>query len=456
MKKLILFCLLFFAKQIIAQSGIITTVAGGFGLGNSTNLSVISSAMTIDNAGNIYFVDGTQFNSIRKLSPSGILSTYAGGGFDFNGDGGQSTNAYFHTPAGITMDVLGNLYIADQYHNTIRKVDVSGILSTIAGNGTGGFSGDGGQATNAELDQPATIAIDALGNVCFSDNNNQRVRKIDASGIISTIAGSGLTGFGGDGGQATQAKLTYPSGIAFDPSGNLYIGESVDYRIRKVATSGIITTIAGNGINGYSGDGGQATLAEINYPQFLTIDALGNIYFAGSNVIREINTSSGIITTVAGNGTHGFSGDGGQATNAELFAYAAINDASGNLYISDNTRIRKVDATGIITTIAGNGWFDYGGDGDQATSAQIHYSNGVVLDSLGNLYISDNKHIRKVDISGVITTLAGNGSTNFSGDGGLATNAGLNKPCGMAIDSNNNLYIAETGHNCIRKITAGV
>jgi type IX secretion system substrate protein/SdrD B-like protein/NHL repeat-containing protein len=347
-----------------------------------------------------------------------IITTIAGNGTaGYAGDGGQATAAELYDSYGVAIDAAGNVYIADTENHRVRKVTTTGIISTFAGNGTGGYSGDGGQATAAELKDPNGVAFDAAGNVYIADTYNHRIRKVNTAGIISTVVGTGTAGFSGDGGQATSAELNYPQGVALDAAGNLFIPDQNNNRIRKVITStGIISTYAGNGTLGYSGDGGQATAAEINGPQGVALDAVGNLFIADedNNRIRMVNTA-GIISTFAGNGTASFSGDGGQATAAELDVTEAVAlDAAGNLYITDhnNNRIRKViTSTGIITTIAGDGTQGYTGDGGNATAAELNQPTGIALDNVGNLYISDNGNnlIRFVcntsdNVSGIITT----------------------------------------------------
>ena len=333
------------------------------------------------------------------------------------------------------------------------------IITTVAGNGTAGYSGDGGQATAAELNNSREMAFDLVGNLYFTDSENNRVRKITkGTNIITTIAGTGTAGFSGDGGQATAAELNNPLGIAFDGAGNLYISEVYNSRIRKINSSGIINTFAGTGTVGYSGDGGQASAAEIN-PLGISFDSFDNLYIAdgGNQCVRKINTL-GIINTLAGNGTSGFSGDGGQATSANLHNPSSIViDATGNLYIADydNMRIRKVNTSGIITTFAGTGTTGYSGDGGEATNANLSYPSVLDLDSMGNLYIADseNERIRKINTSGIITTIVGNGILGFSGDGGQATLAELNFPYGLKLDLEGNMYIADADNNRIRKVT---
>jgi len=330
------------------------------------------------------------------------------------------------------------------------------IITTVAGNGAQGFSGDGGLATNAKLNDPFGITIDATGNIYIVDTDNSRIRKMATSGIITTIAGTSTAGYSGDGGQATNAELSQPWGITFDAANNLYIADYGNNRVRKVNTLGIITTIAGKGTFNYSGDGGQATAAGLNTAG-VVLDTLGNLYIVDNNRIRKVNTL-GIITTIAGNGASGYNGDGGQATAAELNSPVAVTlDAAGNLYISDeiNNCIRKVNTNGIINTIAGNGNSGFFGDGGQATAASLSAPLGLTMDAFGNLFIADayNSVIRKVDAFGIITTVAGNNFQGFSGDGGQATAASISNPFGVAFDAAGNLYFSDEGNMRIRKVT---
>jgi sugar lactone lactonase YvrE/PKD repeat protein len=334
------------------------------------------------------------------------------------------------------------------------------IISTVAGNDTAGYKGDGGLAISAELSNPAGVAFDAGGNIYIADLNNNCVRKIDiSSGIITTIAGNGVGGYSGDGGLATSAQLNLPTEIAIDAGGNIYIADWSNNVIRKVNTSGIITTFAGNGIAGFSGDGGLATGARLNNPMDLAIDAAGSLLICDSwnNCIRKVNTS-GIISTIAGSpgSLSGYSGDGGPAINAQLFNPSDIGlDATGNLFISDaNNVIRKVDAGGIITTIAGTGIQNYSGDGGLAINAELFFPAGICFDSAGNLYFVDsgNNVVRKINTSGIITTFAGNGIAGYSGDGGPATSGAFLSPIDVNADAANNIFIAEQNSNVLRKV----
>jgi PKD repeat protein len=387
------------------------------------------------------------------VSVRDTITTLAGTGTaGFAGDGGQATSAQLNLPTGVAVDGQGNLYIADYVNHRIRKVS-SGIITTVAGTGTAGYSGDGGQATSAQLDYPFGVAVDAQGNLYIADQVNQRIRKV-SGGIITTVAGTGTAGYSGDGGQATSAQLNNPIGVAVDGQGNLYIADYMNHRIRKVS-SGIITTVAGTGTAGYSGDGGQATSAQLDGPVGVGVDAQGSVYIADQGNQRIRKLSGGIITTVAGTGTAGFLGDGGQATSAQLNSpFGVAVDGQGNLYIADasNHRVRKVSG-GIITTVAGTGTSGYSGDGGQATSAQISEPVGVAVDGQGNLYIADydNQRIRKVS-GGIITTVAGTGTLGFSGDGGQAASAQLYYPHGVAVDGQGSVYLGDSFNHRVRKI----
>jgi hypothetical protein len=333
-----------------------------------------------------------------------------------------------------------------------------GTITTVAGNGTAGYSGDSGAATSAQLNNPRTVAFDGAGNFYIGDQFNNRVRKVSTSGTITTVAGTGTAGYTGDGGPATNAELNGPQGVVVDGAGKLYIGDPYNSRIRMVDTSGTITTVVGSGTGG---DGGPAVSAIIDFPIGMAVDGAGNFYFAdfGAHRIRKVNVSTGIITTVAGTGTAGFTGDGGPATSAEINAPTGVEiDASGNLYVSDfgNNRIREVNAsTGIITTVAGNGNYGYTGDGGPATSAELNGPEGVTVNSAGDIYIPDvsNHVVRWVNAStGIIMTMAGTGTAGYTGDGGAATKATFNSPEYVALDGVGNVYIADVNNNVIRKV----
>lgn len=332
------------------------------------------------------------------------------------------------------------------------------IISTVAGNGVLGYSGDGGPALTAEFHYAASVAVDNKGDIFVADKGNNCIRKINSSGIITTVAGNGILGYSGDGGQATDAEFNAPYGVAVDDSGNIYIADQDNARIRKVNTKGIVTTFAGNGVSGYSGDGGLATAAQLRGPAGVTSYG-NNIYIADylGCTIRKVDTS-GIISTIAGTGQFGFFGDGGPATAAEITTPSALAlDNIGNLYIVDdgNYRIRMVDSKGIISTIAGNGTNGYAGDGKAATSAEFSYPTGIAVDPSGNVYIVDagNSRIRKINTNGIISTIAGTGVAGYSGDGLAATMAEINSPWAVTLDKSGNIYIGDFSNNRVRKLT---
>ena len=461
----------------VSPTGTLTVVAGngiaGFSGdgGLATNAQLRSpSGLAFDGAANLFIAD-TGNHRVRKVSPAGIITTVAGNGQAFfSGDGGPATSAAVYLPQGVAVDAVGNLYITDYNYNRVRRVRPDGIITTFAGgvgsdfNG-GGFSGDGGPASNAALRAPQGVATDAAGNVYIADTGNGRIRKVSPGGIISTVAGNGNCCFAGDGGPAVNAFLGSPSAVTVDVAGSLYIADWGDQRIRKVSPNGIITTVAGDGFRDpatgggrFAGDGGVATNASLNGPGGVAVDPAGNFFIAdgGNSRARKVS-QSGIITTVAGNGLFRFAGDGGPASTAALnIPQGVALDAGGNLYIADyyNNRIRKVSPSRVISTVAGNGIRGFAGDGGPATSASLHHPFGVAFDSLGNLYISDsdNRRIRKVRPDGTITTVAG-GGLNFPGDGGPATSASVNQTYGVVVDNRGNIYIAN--HDRVRMVSPG-
>jgi uncharacterized protein (TIGR03437 family) len=442
------------------SGGVITTVAGGgssgfFDTGPATSAQLWApGGIALDSNGNLYFCDTALFGYglIRKVS-GGVITTVAGGGSSGLGDNGPATSAQLYMPTGVAVDSAGNLYIADAINYRVRKV-TNGVIATVAGNGTQGFSGDNGPAASAQLSGPTGIAADSAGNLYIADSGN--IRKV-SNGVIATVAGNGTQGFSGDNGPATSAQLYLPWGVAVDPAGNLYIADTYNSRIRKV-TNGVITTVAGNGTQSFSGDNGPATSARLYGSHAVAAGPDGSVYIADSSNNRIRKVANSVITTVAGTGTAGFSGDNGPAISAQLTDPEGVAvDSAGNLYIADTgySRVRKV-ANGVITTVAGGGATL--GDNGPATSAQLYSPKGVAVDSAGNLYIADtyNQRIRKVS-NGVITTVAGTGTHGpSSGDNSPATSASLFSPTGVAVDSAGNLYIADTGNNRVRKVSNGV
>jgi uncharacterized protein (TIGR03437 family) len=379
----------------------------------------------------------------------------------------------------LAADNAGDLFLTDGEHGRVLKVSPNGTITTVAGNGTRGFSGDGGTAASAQLNYPVGVAVDSAGNLFMVDND--RIRKISPDGTITTVAGNGGFGFSGDGGTATAAQLNQPFGVAVDGTGNLFIADTHNFRIRKVSPDATISTVAGGSTPPCcsSGDGGPATIAQLTSPADVAVDTKGNVFIADGVQVRRVSPD-GVITTAAGNGTPGFSGDGGPATAAQLgqvggllFSDGIATDGSGNLFIADcnNFRVRKVAADGTITTIAGNGVQGYSGDGGPAITAQLGCPFRLVADAAGNLFVMDDPNhprIRKVSRDGTITTVAGNGKIGFSGDGGPATSAaldlldpnycGFSGDCaiggGMAVDGGGNLMFADTYNDVVREVSS--
>jgi hypothetical protein len=332
------------------------------------------------------------------------------------------------------------------------------IITTYAGTGVGGFSGDSGPASQAQVNNVTGLATDANGNLYLADQNNNRVRKVSPNGIITTFAGNGTAGFTGDSGAAIQAELNVPIGVCVAPSGAVYVNDLANHRVRMISTSGTITTVAGSGSAVSGGDGGPATSAGMNIPIRCAVDPSGNLYIAdqGAHKIRKVDTG-GTITTFAGTGTQGFSGDGGLATAATMNNPTwVMADPAGNIYVSDqfNQRVRMINTSGVITTIAGNGTAGFAGDGGPATSASLNFPGGLALDSAGSLFIVDpaNNRVRKVS-GGIITTVAGNGLPGSSGDGGAPLQAEFNNPFALALDATGNLYVGDIANNRVRKIS---
>ncbi|HXN47522.1 MAG TPA: hypothetical protein VN893_12825 [Bryobacteraceae bacterium] len=442
-------------RMVTAATGLITTVAGNGTPGYTgdgtpaTTANLSPFGLAVDGSGNIYVADAID-SVVRKVA-AGVITTVAGTGTPgVSGDGGLATSAQLSTPYGVVVDAAGNLYIADSGNFRVRKVTAAtGLITTVAGGGTD--SVNSGAATNAQLLAVPSIALDGARNIYIADGNV--IRKVTAaSSTISTLAGNGkpgYVGYAGDGGPATSAQLGSAPGVAVDTFGNIYISDSSNFVIREVvAATGAIMTVAGNGLPGYSGDGGPATSARIGVPSNAAVDASGNIYFSDGNVVREVVAATGNIAVAAGNGTPGNSGDGGPATSAQLYNPTSVAvDGSGNLYIADTAGnvVRKVTvATGVITRVAGNGLPGSSGDAGPATRAEV-VPTAVAADGAGDVYIADLSHgvVRMVNATtGVITTVAGNGTLAASGDGGPATSAGM-APQSVAVDSAGNLYIAD-------------
>ncbi len=529
-------------RELNASTGAVTTVAGdgvaGY-LGDSGQATDAElndpQGLAVNGSGDLFIADAGN-NVIREVNlNTGIIATIAGTFYDsqrggsFSGDGGPATAAYLNDPTSIALDSAGNLYIADTYNEVIREVvaatgDITTVAGTYSGQYQGGYSGDGGPATAAKLNNPSGVAVDSSGDLFIADTYNDIIREVSATTkVIKTIGGtdpsgsgssSNNAGYSGDGGPATAAKLNDPQGIFVTSSGDLYFTDTFNSAIREINSStGIISTVAGNGTSGYTGDGGAATNAELTDPGGLTLDSAGDIFIADTynSVVREVAAASGNISTLAGGLAFGYTGDGGPASSAELEGPTSVGvDGAGNVYIADtsNNVVREVNAgtgqistvagggqpvyhpvadpadpaidsagdifiavvetnevdeishaTGEVTVVAGDGLSGYSGDNGQATAAELDDPTGLAIHG-EDLFIADsfNNVVREVNLqTGIITTFAGTyngGVGGYSGDNGLATLAELNGPLGIAVDSSGNLYIADSNNNVIREVNA--
>jgi sugar lactone lactonase YvrE len=481
--------------KVTPQGAISTVAGGGQCCGITDGVPAIGAflagplGVVVDQSGVIYFTE--ESSRVRRVGTDGIIITIAGGkGVGYSGDGGPAVAATLNQPSGIALDSAGNLYISDTQNNRIRRVTPDGIIRTIAGTGVANFTGDGGHASLATLNEPAGIALDGSGNVYIADSLNFRVRRVDPAGTISTYAGNGNLGFTGDGGPARDAVLglSYSSGVLVDPSGNVYVCDAGNNRVRKIAPNDIITTVAGGAARGFAGDGGPATQALLNFAGFgaLALDGAGNLYIADSGNLRVRKVdSSGTITTFAGNGTFAAngSGDGGPAVSASFASPRGLAfDAKGNLYIVDGANIRVVSPFGTITAFAsgllftgpiavdavGNVYASVvlpqsvtGGkvirispDGKPTDVVSNTFGTGqMAFDSQGNMYVPDtHSSVFLVSPTGTQTVVAGTAQPGFSGDDGPAALAQLNEPTAVTLDSAGNLYIADSGNGRIRKV----
>jgi uncharacterized protein (TIGR03437 family) len=408
----------------------------------------VAANMKMDSTGAIYTADG--YALVYKILPNGDVTVLAGTTPGYGGDNGPATSAMLNGPNGVAVDALGNVFVADTYNQLIRKITPDGKIQTIAGNGTLAYGRSGVAATSTGLAYPYGVEVDAAGNVYISEE--YLIRKVDVNGLITTIAGDGVSP---NDGLAIDTAIGPWVALAEDKSSNLYLADAGYNMVRMISPQGNIITLAGSQTAGFSGDGNYGTKALLNGPSGLSVDAQGNVYIADefNHRIRKL-TPLGFISTIAG-ATH-YAGDGGPATAALLHRpQQAVTDSAGNLYVSDtnNNAIRRVDTKGNITTIAGNGMCNYGGDNGKAVAATLCYPQALVFDSAGNLYIADSSNcvVRRIDTNGVITTIAGNETcAAFTSASGSPTSTTFLGPFGLAIDSQNFLYISDNMTNQVR------
>jgi cysteine-rich repeat protein len=450
----------------IDVDGTVTTVAGNGSAGFSGDGGQATSArlelpvaVAVDASGRLYVADRAN-HRVRRIDANGIITTHAGTGTaGFSGDGGQARDARLNDPRAVTVDPAGRLVIADRGNARIRRVANDGTITTIAGVGTAGNSGDGGPATQAEFESLSGVFADAVGRIFIVDANNHDVRRIDLDGTIVPVAGANFVGFCGDGGLAISACLYFPIGVAVDPAGRVFIADRNNGRIRRVETNGVITTVAGTGLGGFSGDGGPSAAAQISGGVTgVTIDNRGRLLIVdgGNKRLRRID-EQGVINTVAGTGATGAAGDGGPATSAPLrrpSSVAAGPDGAFFVADFDGHRVRRIAVDGTITTVAGIGAAGFAGDGGPATSALLSHPAGIAVDPSGRVYIADqdNHRVRRIELDGTIRTVAGTGTFSSVGDGVLATETGLAFPSGVAVDAGGRLFIASLNAHTVLRV----
>ncbi len=449
----------------VTAAGVVTTLAGSAGVqGNADGSGATARfnqprSIAADTAGNLYVADAGNA-TIRKVTAAGVVTTLAGTAGVFGSADGSGTAAQFYAPFGITADTAGNLYVADDGNNTIRKITAAGVVTTLAG--TAGMTGSAdGSGAAAQFSAPFGIAADPAGNLYVADAGNRTIRKITAAGVVTTLAGTpGVVGSAD--GTGAAAQFYNPGGIAADTAGNVYVADTNNSTIRKITAAGVVTTLAGtSSLSGTGGSLGSAdgsgAAAQFYDPYGIAADTAGNLYVADTinNTIRKV-TATGVVTTLAGTAGVVGSADGSGAAAQFNTPIGIATDPSGNLYVADtfNNTIRKVTAEGVVTTLAGTAGVAGSADGTGA-AAQFYNPVGIAADTVGNLYVADTKSntIRKITAAGIVTTLAGTAGVTGSADGSGAA-AQFYAPIGIAADTAGNLYVADTGNRTIRKITA--
>jgi len=445
----------------ITPAGVVSTFAGMAGHSTSVDGTGTGARFTdptriaIDNAGNLYVTDSFS-NTIRRITPTAVVTTLTGSSGVAGSTDGNLTAALFKNPCGIAIDSAGNIYIADEGNNTIRKITPAGVVSTLAGV-AGAFGSVDGTGTSARFNNLHGMTIDSAGNLYVTDSLNNIVRKVTSAGVVTTLAGTAGT-YGSADGTGATAYFSQPFGITADSGGNLYVADTGNNTIRKITSAAAVTTLAGIAAISGSTDGtGQA--ARFDIPFGLATDNMGNLYIADTynHIIRK-STAAGVVTTLAGSVNNGAGSSDGTGTMASFdLPYGVATDSAGNVYVADtfNSTIRKISSTGVVSTLAGMAGNTGTTDGTGAT-ARFNRPRSIALDTAGNVYVADtdNHTIRKVTSAGVVTTLAGRAGSTGNIDG-TGTSAFFNTPQGIAVDGNNNIYVADTNNQEIRKITAG-
>jgi sugar lactone lactonase YvrE len=453
----------------ITPSGVVTTLAGTPGMSGSANGTGAAarfywpSGVAVDGSGNVFVADLGN-STIRKITPSGVVTTLAGTAGSRGSADGTGAAARFWLPEGVAVDGSGNVFVADTGNNTIRKITPSGVVTTLAGSADQPGSADGTGAA-ARFREPQGVAVDGSGNVFVADYYNGTIRKITPSGVVTTLAGTAGI-FGSADGTGAAASFSYPEGVAVDGAGNVFVADSdwtgnfylantSNNTIRKITPAGVVTTLAGSaGLSG-SADGTVAA-ALFNEPWGVAVDGAGNVFVAdsGNNTIRKI-TPSGAVTTLAGTAGSSGSADGTGAAARFYGPSGVAVDGSGNVFVADsqNCTIRKIAPSGVVTTLAGTAGILGSADGTGA-AARFGYPQGVAVDGSGNVFVADsgNSTIRKITPSGVVTTLAGTAGSSGSADGTGAA-ASFSHPRGVAVDGSGNVFVADSLDNTIRKIT---
>jgi streptogramin lyase len=450
----------------ITPAGVVTTLAGTAGswgsvdgTGSAARFS-LPSGVAVDASGNVYVADRNN-STIRKITPDGVVTTFAGTAGSIGSADGTGSAARFYSPSGVAVDGTGNVYVADTYNQTIRKITPAGVVTTLAGTALSYGSADG-TGSAARFWNPSGVAVDGSGNVYVADggNNggNNAIRKITPAGVVTTFAGTAGS-YGSADGTGSAARFFWPSGVAVDGSGNVYVADSSNSTVRKITPAGVVTTLAGTAGASGSADG-TGSAARFYSPRGVAVDGSGNVYVADSqnHTIRTI-TPAGVVTTLAG--TAGSSGSADGTGSAARFDYpeGVAVDGSGNVYVADynNHTIRKITPAGVVTTLAGTAGARGSADGT-GNAARFTFPKGVAVDGSGNVYVADggNNAIRKITPAGVVTTLAGTAGSYGSADG-TGSAARFWGPSGVAVDGSGNVYVADTSNNTIRKITpAGV